>query len=71
MKITVTVKPGSKVDAVENVDDGLIVRTKARTIDGRANEAVVKLLAKHFGVAKTRVRIVHGLAGRQKFVVVD
>jgi len=71
MKIAITVKPGSKNDAVEKVGDELIVRTKARAIDGRANEAVVKILAKHFDVAKTRVRIVRGLTGRRKFVEID
>ena len=43
-----------------------IFRTKARAIDGKANGAVVKLLAESFGVPKTRVRLVRGRTSRRK-----
>ena len=67
-KISVIVKPGSKVDAVEQAEDGLVVRTKARAVDGKANEAVIKLLAKHFDVPKTAIRIKTGIVSRTKIV---
>ena len=40
----------------------------ARAHDGKANEAVMQVLAKHFGVASSRIRIVHGYTSRQKVI---
>lgn len=69
MKISIKVKPGSKVETVEGMPDGTYtVRVKARAKDGEANAAVVEAIAHHFGVPKTRVRIAHGGAGRSKVV---
>lgn len=69
----VTVKPGSKkgplVEVGESGDLTLYVRERA--VDGAANDAVVKLLAAHFGVPKSRVRIVRGHTSRQKLVEID
>lgn len=38
--------------------------------DGKANKAVIELLAKHLGVAKGRLRIAVGETGRDKVVEV-
>lgn len=65
-RIDIAVKPGSRVDSIEKIGDEYIVRTKARAIDGKANEAVVRLLAEYFGVPKTRIKLVHGHASRHK-----
>ncbi len=35
---------------------------------GKANEAMIRLLAKHFGVAVSRVRLVRGHTSRQKTI---
>lgn len=61
--------PGKR--AVEEKGGVLVVRVKAVPEKGKANEAVVKLLAKHFGVAKNQVRIVRGLTGRNKVVEIE
>ena len=47
---------------------GLTVYVRERAVDGKANDAVVELLAKHFGVAKSRVSIVRGQSSRIKLV---
>lgn len=69
----VTVKPGSKKGPlVEVADDGtLTIFVRERAVDGAANDGVVKLLAAHFGVPKSRVTIVRGHASRQKLVEID
>ncbi len=68
----ITVKPGSKKGPlVEEGPDGLIVYVRERAVDGAANEGVVKLLATHFGVPKSRVDIVRGHTSRSKLVEVD
>ena len=71
MKIDVNVKPGSKTDSIEKVGDELVVRVKARAVDGKANEAVVKLLAKHFGVRQSQVTVLRGQKSRQKVVEIE
>lgn len=46
----------------------LLIRVNAPPVDGRANEAVRRLLAKALGVAPTRVQVVGGERGRDKVV---
>ena len=70
-KIQVAVKPGSKTDSVERIGDDLVVRVKARAIDGKANEAVVRLLAKHFGVRQSQVVVLHGHTSRRKLILIE
>lgn len=70
-KWQVSVKPNSKIDSVEQVGDELVVHTKARAVDGKANEAAVKLLAKHFGVRQSQITILRGAASRRKLILVE
>jgi uncharacterized protein (TIGR00251 family) len=48
----------------------LVVAVAAPPVDGKANEAVRKVLAAAFGVRKQDVVIVAGLRGRDKVVEV-
>ena len=52
-------------------DGTLRVSIAAPPLDGRANAALVELLADTLGVAKSRVSIVRGLASRDKVVAVE
>ena len=71
MKISVFVKPYSKKgDLVEVAPEGLIVFLRAKAVDGAANQALIKVLAGHFGVAKNCVTIVAGQRSRHKIVEV-
>jgi uncharacterized protein YggU (UPF0235/DUF167 family) len=64
------VKPGSKkAPLVESGEDGrLTVYVRERAVEGKANEAALKLLAAHFGVPKSRLVITRGHASRTKVV---
>jgi uncharacterized protein (TIGR00251 family) len=66
--VVVSVKPGSrKGPLVEIGNDGeLTIYVRERAVEGMANEAVVKLLAKHFGVTPSRVEMVSGATSRVK-----
>ncbi|MBN1526454.1 MAG: DUF167 domain-containing protein [Candidatus Omnitrophica bacterium] len=67
MKINVTVKPNAKQERVEKTGEGkFTVRVKAKPQEGKANEAVAKALAEYFGVAKSRVVLLHGQASKHK-----
>ena len=68
MKIKVRVSPRSSRDEVVKAGDDYVVRVKAQPREGKANEAVIKLLAEHFGVTRSSVRITSGLSGRNKIV---
>lgn len=72
MRVVVRVKPGSSQGPlVESDDEGLVIYVREKAINGGANEAVVKLLAKHFGVAKSHVRLVRGHTARIKQIEID
>jgi uncharacterized protein len=66
--VVVRVKPGSrKGPLVEIGNDGeLTIYVRERAVEGKANDAVVKLLAKHFGVTPSRVQMVSGATSRVK-----
>lgn len=70
MIITVKVKPGSKQgDKLERLDDGaFVVFLRARAHDGKANTALIKLLAKEFDVPKTSIKIKSGHTSRTKLI---
>lgn len=66
--VVVRVKPGSrKGPLVEVGEDGeLTVYVPERAVDGKANEAVTKLLAAHLGVPRSRLELVSGTTARVK-----
>jgi uncharacterized protein (TIGR00251 family) len=66
--ISVRVKPGSrKGPLVETSTDGLLtIYVREPAVEGKANEAVVKLLAKHLGVPRSQVELASGAASRIK-----
>ena len=56
----------SKSEIVGEMDGSLRVRISAPPVDGAANDEVVKLLAKAFGVAKGNVAILSGQTSKNK-----
>ena len=70
MKIYVRVKPNSKTEEVIQQDNGFTVKVKEPPTEGKANRAVLKLLAKHLDVPETRLRISKGFKSRTKVIEV-
>jgi uncharacterized protein len=69
--LRVKVKPGARVDELAELDDGTWqARVKAPPVDGKANAAVIALVARHFGVPKVSVQIKSGASGRLKLVTI-
>ena len=69
MIVQVRVKTGSKKgDQVVESSPYLDVFLREKPIDGRANQALIAILAKHFSVNKESVRIVSGSSSRIKLV---
>ncbi|TET41162.1 MAG: DUF167 domain-containing protein [Dehalococcoidia bacterium] len=70
MKIEVKVKPNSKTEEVSQEGDSLMVKVKQPPKEGRANQAVIRLLAQHFGVPQSQVTILSGLRNKNKIIEV-
>jgi len=69
LTVDIAVKPRSSREGVGPVQgDRLIVAVNAPPVDGKANEAVARVLAKTFKVAPSAVVIVRGETGRKKTV---
>jgi uncharacterized protein (TIGR00251 family) len=51
--------------------DGYLVRVTAPPVDGRANDALCRLIAGRAGVAPSRVTLVRGAKSREKVVSVE
>jgi uncharacterized protein (TIGR00251 family) len=70
--ITVRVQPRARSDELVGLREGvLIVRVMAPPLEGRANEAVCRLLAGVLGVRPSRVSILRGSRARDKVVAVE
>lgn len=68
MIVTVRVKPGSRKGPLVEVDDdgALTIYVQERAVDGKANDAVTKLLSQHLGVPRSRVELISGATARLK-----
>jgi uncharacterized protein (TIGR00251 family) len=67
--VDIAVKPRSSREGVGPIQgDRLCVAVNAPPVDGKANEAVVRVLAQTFRVARSAVAIVRGETGRKKTV---
>ena len=73
--VRVHVKPGSRkgplVQADPGEDGSLIVFLQQRAVEGAANDALVRLLAAHFGVPRSAVSILRGHHSRIKQLRVE
>lgn len=71
-RLRLRVKPNSRVSALEQQDDGTwLARVKAPPVDGKANEELLALIARQFGLRKAQVSIKSGGSGRTKLVEID
>ena len=75
LRLALRVTPKARREAIGTVverPDGarLEVAVNAPPEDGKANAAVVALLAKALGLAKGDVRVVQGASSRQKLVLI-
>ncbi len=65
----VRVIPKARQNDVSLDADGTIrIHTTAAPSDGAANDAVIKMLAKHFDVPKSSIRIIRGATSRNKVI---
>ena len=70
--LTIRLQPRAKRNAIVDERDGVLrVSVAAAPVDGLANAALCKLIAKRAGVARGRVSVVRGERSREKTVRVE
>jgi uncharacterized protein (TIGR00251 family) len=71
MILRVRAVPRSKTASVEKIENNLLkVHLRSPASDGRANRELLEVLAEHFGVKKSEIKILKGLMSRDKMVSV-
>ncbi|MFM2024772.1 MAG: hypothetical protein RLZZ56_785 [Actinomycetota bacterium] len=72
MRITVTVKPGSKKGPlVEEVDGNYLVFVPERAVDGKANDALIKILADHLKLKPKNLTLESGFTSKIKRIRIE
>ena len=70
--LRVKVKPNARTSSLVLAPDGTWQATlKSPPVDGKANQELVALVAKHFNCRKAAVAIKAGASGRLKLVTVE
>ncbi len=69
MQINIRVTAHARQNKIVASGDGALrVYTTAAATDGQANSAVIKMLAAHFNVPKTSIKIIRGHTARDKVI---
>jgi len=72
-KLTIKVIPrSSKNEIAEHATDGITkIKTTSPPVDGKANEAVIKLLSKKYNTPKSNIHILRGHTSHIKIVEIE
>lgn len=71
-EVPVKLIPRARANEISGERNGvLLVRVTAPPVDGRANEALCRLIAKRAGVGVRSVSVVRGMTSREKVVRVE
>ena len=67
-RLAVRVTPGARQEALEIGDGKLLAKVRAKPQDGKANAAVLDLIARALGLAPSRLHLLRGATSREKLV---
>lgn len=71
MKLNVLVIPNASRNEIVGWHDGALkIRLAAPPVDGKANDELVRFLAKQLDLAPSEIEIEHGQSGRRKRVLI-
>ncbi len=72
LSVGVKVKLKAKEEKCEKIGENeYLVFVKEAPVEGKANEAIIKILAKYFKVSKSQIKIISGLKSRQKIIEIS
>jgi hypothetical protein len=63
--------PNAKQSKIIEEGDNIRAYVTEPAKEGKANKALIDLLAKHFGIKKSNLKIIHGEKARAKTVEID
>ena len=70
--IAVKVKPNARVSHLARVEGGAwLAQLKSQPVEGKANEELLALAARHFGCRKSAVSLKSGASSRTKLVRIE
>lgn len=70
-RIEVRLRPRGHADELLGMVDGVLqAKVSVPPVDGKANRALCRLVAKRAGVAPSRARVIRGEKSRQKLLLV-
>lgn len=67
-RLALRVTPGARSESMEITDGRVLVKVRTRPEDGKANAAVLSLLAAALDLAPSRLELLRGATGRDKLV---
>lgn len=71
-RIAVRLRPRGHADELLGLEDGVLqAKVSAPPVDGKANRALCRLVAKRAGVAPSRVTVLRGEKSRDKLLLVE
>jgi len=70
-RLALRVTPGARSESVELADGKVVVKVRVKPEDGKANAAVLNLLAGALGIAASRLHLLRGATGRDKLVRIE
>lgn len=69
MKLSITVKPGSKKPGIEIITDTeCLIRVREPATEGKANQAIIEAVAEKLNLPKSRVALIRGSKSKQKLI---
>jgi uncharacterized protein (TIGR00251 family) len=68
MRLEIKVIPGSSKELIKQEGGLTKVYIHAQPVDGKANQALIKLLAKHYHVSPSSIEVIRGEKSRLKIV---
>jgi len=68
--LQIKVIPNASKTELVKIETGYKARIQCPPMDGKANDALITLLSKEFGVAKNSIEIIRGKMSRNKTVLV-
>jgi uncharacterized protein YggU (UPF0235/DUF167 family) len=72
MKILVKAKPSSKVSSIERLSSNeFLISVKEPAVAGKANKAVINMLADYFEISKNRINILVGQITKNKIIEIN
>lgn len=72
MKVFIKTKPNSREDRIKQTSENSFeAQIKELPVDGRANQALIRIFAEFLKIPKTRIKIVSGWKSKNKILEID